>query len=155
MISRHVTHLLIFLSSLCYQCCLLCLVLFFLITHCPYFWLMFGKPVAVPTAEGRITENPSNPYPSTRSISQMPPIVCLTDRCTTSGAELATAIPQSSLFIWSSWLSPFRYLSTFPEDVLTGTLSADISKAGRLTSCERCDSQPQQDSKHWKTKQTP
>lgn len=120
--------------------------LFFLITCCPYFWLVFGKPMALPTAEGRFTENPSHSYPSASNISKMPPIVCLIDGYTTSGAKLATPIPQSSLFIWSSWLSPFRYLSTFLEDVLTGTLSADISKAGRLTSCERCDSQPQQDS---------
>lgn len=154
MISRNVTHLLIFLSSLCYQCCLF-FVFFFLITHSPYFSLIFDNPVAIPTAEGRITENPSHSYPSTRNISQMLPMACLIDGCTTSGAQLATPISQSSLFIWSSWLSPFRYLSTFPEDVLTGTLSADVSKAGRLTSCERCDSPPQQDSKHWKLKQTP
>lgn len=101
----------------------------FLSTHCPYFLLLLGKPMAESTAQGWITVFLPHTYPSPGNISQVPPISCLIDRSTTSGMELVGAIPQS--FISCSWLSLLKHLSTFPEDVLTGTLSADISKAGK------------------------
>lgn len=124
----------------------------FLIICFPYFWPHLASLWLFPQQKVEILKPLLHP---SRNISQLPHIVCLTDRCTTTGAKLATLILQSSLFILGKLAFSLQILSTFPEDVLTGTPSADISKAGRLTSCERCDSQPQQDSKHWKLKQTP